>query len=81
MVTRERSGGCFNEQFSSLFVNWGTKDYVNVGLLPREEKIKQSSRPCIVIFSPQGLRFSSSLELFIIKATFILFIQEKQVLY
>ena len=41
-------GLCFNEQFSSLFVNWGTKDYVNVGLLPREEKIK---RPDHVLLS------------------------------
>ena len=38
VVTREQSGGCFNEEFSSLFVNWGTKDYVNVGIAPQGGK-------------------------------------------
>lgn len=67
VVTRERSGGCFNEEFSSLFVNWGTKDYVNVGLLPREEKIKQTSRRSIVVFAPvkQRVKFSSYPQVFI----------------
>lgn len=64
VVTREQSGGCFNEEFSSLFVNWGTKDYVNVGLLPREEKIKQTSRRSIVVFSrvKQRVKCSSYLQ-------------------
>ena len=64
VVTRERSGGCFNEEFSSLFVNWGTKDYVNVGLLPRDEKIKQTSRRSIVVFSriKHHVKFSSYIQ-------------------